>query len=220
MRVSQSPLPADALPPLPRGPHGLSREAVVQSQRERLLLGGAHAFGEKGYAAASVGDILRRAGVSRATFYQLFSDKHECFLAASQQASETITAWIVDDLAEHAAGAPAGPIETIDRLLRVYLESLAANPVLARVFLVEVYAAGPEAVAQRLAALEGFAAVLASIVGDPDDPETRQLAAVLVAAVSSLATNLVATGQAERLPELHPQLMSVAARIIAPRAQA
>src|SRR5690606_30880284 len=67
---------------LPRGPHGLPREEVERSQRERLLTAAAEAVAEKGYASMSVADILKGASVSRTTFYQLFDDKLDCFLAA------------------------------------------------------------------------------------------------------------------------------------------
>jgi AcrR family transcriptional regulator len=37
---------------------------------------------ERGYGGTKIGEIAARAGVSRATFYELFADKEECFLAA------------------------------------------------------------------------------------------------------------------------------------------
>ena len=36
---------------------------------------------EKGYAATTVGDLLEISGVSRSSFYDLFRDKEDCFLA-------------------------------------------------------------------------------------------------------------------------------------------
>jgi AcrR family transcriptional regulator len=38
--------------------------------------------GERGYAEASVQDVVERAGVSSTTFYEHFSDKLDCFLQA------------------------------------------------------------------------------------------------------------------------------------------
>ncbi len=52
---------------LPRGRHSMSKEEVVQSQRERLVAAMVLAASEQGYAATSVADVLRRARVSRAT---------------------------------------------------------------------------------------------------------------------------------------------------------
>jgi AcrR family transcriptional regulator len=67
---------------LPRGRHGLPRRFIVHNQRERMLLAVAEAVAEQGYAATTVADIIARARLSRRTFYEHFSDKQECFLAA------------------------------------------------------------------------------------------------------------------------------------------
>ena len=72
---------ADAPRRLPRGPHSLTREQVATNQRRRLLEGMIDAIGEKGYAAITVSDVIKRAGVSRKAFYEHFANKEECFLA-------------------------------------------------------------------------------------------------------------------------------------------
>src|SRR5207248_674090 len=77
---------------LPRGPHKLSREAVVRSQRARLIRAMAEAMAERGYANTSVADVLGRARVSRETFYQQFSSKQDCFIAAYEEAVGRILA--------------------------------------------------------------------------------------------------------------------------------
>src|ERR1700722_4612614 len=76
---------ASPLPPLdrlPSGRHRLTREAVQESQHGRLLFAIAQVVVERGYAAATVADIVDRASVSRSTFYEPFPDKEACFLAA------------------------------------------------------------------------------------------------------------------------------------------
>src|SRR5688500_10815012 len=72
---------------LPRGRHGLSREEVAESQRERMLRAMAEAVSERGYAKTPVAEVLRRAGVSRETFYQHFANKDACFLDAFDYAA-------------------------------------------------------------------------------------------------------------------------------------
>jgi len=207
---------------LPRGPHRLSREEVERSQRERLLMATAEAVAEKGYAATSVADVSSRAGVSRTTFYQLFDDKLDCFLAANQMAAEVLSTTIVDALTDGAAHGGADPIDKLDRLLSAYLDTLAAFPVLARVFLVEVYAAGPEAIRQRRASLAVFVDLVSATLGgngdgDDADPETRTIAEVLVAAVSSMVTNAVGVGEADHLPDLRRPLMLLAQQVLSTR---
>ena len=63
-------------------------------QRSRLLDAIVAIVGRDGYLQAKIGDIAERAGVSRATFYELFEDKEECFLAAHRERAERIGAEI------------------------------------------------------------------------------------------------------------------------------
>src|SRR5438067_613553 len=81
-RVSAGSFPLPPLDRLPSGRHRLTREAVKQSQRGRLLFAIAQVVAERGYAAATVADIVDRASVSRSTFYEQFPDKEACFIAA------------------------------------------------------------------------------------------------------------------------------------------
>jgi AcrR family transcriptional regulator len=130
---------------LPRGTHGLDRSLVAASQRTRLLEAVGRAVAEKGYAAATIDDIVRDAGVSKKTFYEHFSDKLDCFLAAYEAAS--------DQLLEHVRAAQeAAQEEGVARMragIHAYLRWLAAEPALARVFLIEIAAAGPAALELR-----------------------------------------------------------------------
>src|SRR5690606_16146297 len=111
------------------------------------------------------------------------------------------------------------PLARLDRLLEAYLQTLIDSPVLARVFLVEVYAAGQDAIRQRRASLEVFVDLVAETLSGgatnaAADTDARMLAAVLVAAVSSMVTNAVGVGEADKLADLHRPLMALAARLL------
>lgn len=71
---------------LPRGPHALPQEVVLEHQRERLLGAAAEALAEQGYCDLTVRDMIGGARVSRRTFYELFDGKLECVLAAHEMA--------------------------------------------------------------------------------------------------------------------------------------
>jgi AcrR family transcriptional regulator len=117
---------------------------VAASQRTRLLEAVGRAVAEKGYAATTIEDIVRGAGVSKKTFYEHFTDKLDCFLAAYETAS--------DELLNHVRTAQDGEGEWLGRTragIHAYLRWLAAEPALARVFLIEVAAAGPDALERR-----------------------------------------------------------------------
>jgi AcrR family transcriptional regulator/DNA-binding MarR family transcriptional regulator len=58
------------------------RGQVVEIQRARILTAMVEVVGERGYAEASVAHVVSRSGVSRRTFYEIFNDREECFLAA------------------------------------------------------------------------------------------------------------------------------------------
>jgi AcrR family transcriptional regulator len=146
---------------LPRGTHGLDPSLVAASQRTRLLEAAGRAVADKGYAATTIEDIVRGAGVSKKTFYEHFSDKLDCFLAAYEAASDELLEHVrraQDGVAGDGADAnraarahPAGA-EWLARTragIHAYLRWLAAEPALARVFLIEIAAAGPEALERR-----------------------------------------------------------------------
>src|SRR5205085_4633458 len=157
--------PMRAAEQLPPGRHGLSRETVARSQRDRILRAIAEAVSEQGYVMTSVADVLRRAGVSRETFYEHFANKQECFLAAYDASAGILLEAVQDD-----RSAPA--IETIadrlERLLARYLQVLAKEPAFAHTFLVDVYAAGPAALARRVEVQGRFVSMLAKIAGAAD----------------------------------------------------
>src|SRR4051812_45155982 len=130
------------------------RAEVASSQRARLLRAMAEAAAEKGYANTVVADVIARAGVSRRTFYELFDDKQDCFLAAYDACVDVLSGAVRDEV---AGGEGFDSTEhAVDRILSTYLGMLASEPRLAKTYLVEVYAAGPEAIAKRRGVLERF----------------------------------------------------------------
>ena len=203
---------------LPRGPHNLTREEVEVSQRARLLQAATEAVAEQGYVKTTVADILARAGVSRATFYQLFRDKEDCFVAAYELNAEFVAAVMTAELEQVRASGDLGPLEKLEHVLDVFLTALGVAPALARVFLVEVYAAGPAAIEQRRVSMERFADIVAEthrgekgVLGTA--PSQRFAAQAFVGAVSAMVTNAVGVGAADELPGLRDPLMRLAAQI-------
>ena len=206
---------------LPRGPHGLSRDEVVRSQRERLLAAMTEAVADKGYANTVVADVVSRSGVSRATFYQLFRDKDDCFRAAYEAHAELVATVMTAGL-EQLRQSDEAPLGKLDRVLSLYLASLASAPALARVFLVEVYAAGPRLIEQRRRSHEQYVDVVAATHEGEDGllgtrPEQRFAAELIVGAVSSMVTNIVGSGDLDQLAGLHEQLMDLARKLFEPR---
>ena len=69
----------------PRGSAGGER-FVADRQRGRLLTATFALVGERGYEGMSARSVSERAGVSNRTFYECFSDREDCFLAAFNHA--------------------------------------------------------------------------------------------------------------------------------------
>src|ERR1700757_3092785 len=73
------------------GPNGISRGQVTEIQRGRMLAAAVEAVEEVGYARMTVAQVIARARVSRKTFYDVFADREDCFLAAFEQATSQAT---------------------------------------------------------------------------------------------------------------------------------
>lgn len=124
---------------LPAGSHGIPAEVVALNQRERLISAIAEVCAEKGYAEIAVADVVRRAGVSTATFYKRFSGKRDCMLAAHEELSERLLEE-VDRVCAAASDWEGGVRAAIANVLGL----LAADAPTARLLTVEILALGPE----------------------------------------------------------------------------
>jgi AcrR family transcriptional regulator len=201
---------------LPRGSHGLDRGVVAASQRARLLEAVGRAVADRGYAGATIDDIVRGAGVSKKTFYEHFRDKEECFLAAYEAAGGELFARVRE--------AHSGTSAWIDRMrdgISAYLRWLAAEPALARVFLIEVAAAGPRAAECRERLRDRYAELMRELQDQAraEIPSLPRLPAeifhALVAAVDELVVRRIREGRAEELPELEPVLLYLEVALLA-----
>jgi AcrR family transcriptional regulator len=168
---------------LPKGPHGLTREQVQASQRQRILDAVLDVVGEHGYVAATVADVTAAAGISRSTFYEQFRSKQDAFLAAYDEFGRHFLA----DLADVPTAS------TPDGVLLAAAERLVdwgrRRPLACRAFLVEIYAVGEEGLARRdrvmKLAEERFELVAAWIRSvDPDVPSPPRLVGRAVVAAS------------------------------------
>ncbi len=198
---------------LPRGPHKLSREQVIASQRERLMRAMAEVTAAQGYAETSVADVLRAARVSRETFYQLFTSKQECFIAAYEQAAAAVLA-LLEAQSRSAARWP--PLERFSHTLEVYLQALAAEPAYARLFMVEVYAAGDEVLDRRAEIKRWFEQLLIEGFG-PRDATEEFACRALVAAIITQVTEILAARRPEELADLHAPFVDLVAAVLAGR---
>jgi AcrR family transcriptional regulator len=190
--------------PLPRGRHGLPREAVTESQRTRIIDSMVSAVADRGCGETRVVDVVERAGVSRATFYDLFDDLEDCFLATYDNVSARV---LETATAAFNQGPDAPWPERVRAATAAVLELYGSWPEGARFAVVEVLAAGPRALARRDAAIRR----LAEIVDTGQDefgvelPDGVSLA--IIGGIQELLLAELISGEASELPFRAPEIV-------------
>ena len=160
----------------------------------------------KGYEAATVTDVIEVAGVSRATFYEMFEDKSACFLEAYDAVIDVLVAHVTSAF-ESAAGEPWP--ERIAAGLRALVELLAAEADIARMAMVEVTAAGDDARARYRAALARFTPFLEegreySSQSEELPPDTARFA---IGGATSMIFDEIRAGRGPELQRILPDLV-------------
>jgi AcrR family transcriptional regulator len=190
----------------PSGPRRLPGDLVRAVQRERVLVGMLRAVSELGYRGTNVQDVIERAGVSRPTFYEHFSNKDDCFVAAFDTCAARLRDRITD------AAEEGGEIWR-DRMRACFVALLAfavAEPEAARVVIVEARAATPDAALRRVALLDYFATCIDTKVRELLPAGTTHSAVTasgVVGGVESLLYARLNKNQMDDLPALLPSLM-------------
>jgi AcrR family transcriptional regulator len=197
-----------AVEQLPRGRHGLDPAEVRAVQRDRIVTSMVASIAERGYVETTVADVISGARVSRETFYEQFANKEDAFLAAFDYCTAELAARI-----ETAGTGDADPVTRLEGAIDTYLETLRAEPALARTFLIDVYAAGPAAVERRTQVMSAFVDLVAGIL-EPADAEGRFACEAIVGAISSMVTMRVANSDYDELPRLGPPLIALARRLL------
>jgi AcrR family transcriptional regulator len=138
---------------------------IAEIQRVRMIEAATRAAAEVGAGDLTVADVVARAGVSRRTFYEIFEDCEDCFVAAFEDAVERVS--------ERAAPIWRGEGSwqrrvrtTLAALLRLFDE----KPEVGRLLIVEALAAGPRALDRRQA-------VIAKIIAAVDEVRVHGRAA-------------------------------------------
>ena len=187
---------------LPRGRHGLPRELVERSQRERLMAAVVRVTARKGYDATSVADILDEAGVGRESFYELFDDKLDCLLAAHDVLVDHLEATI------KAAYDQPGPwADRVRNSVAAMLEWFAADPAAARVTMVELAGVGSVARERFQDSFRRFSKLLEEGYDERELGAARPQASELaVGAGIARVYEEVVRGRAAELPGLLPEL--------------
>jgi AcrR family transcriptional regulator len=209
----------DTSPGLPRGRSSLPAPAVRAVQRQRLLTATVSAVAEHGFGALTIADIVRRAKVSRAAFYAHFTDKEDCFLAATALGGDLLIEAVVS--ATREMPADAAPEAVLRAGCRAYLRFLADEPAFARVFFIDMPAAGVSSVDRLDNADNRFADLNhawheAARRRHPEWPEVPYDAYLaLSGATTELVSFRVRRGRTAELPELEDTVVAFYLAVLA-----
>jgi AcrR family transcriptional regulator len=126
-----------------------SRSRVAAVQRARILTAAAEVLGTHGYTGLSPARITSRARVSRRTFYDLFENRDDCFLALFDETVARTT-----QLATEAAAVEGAWREQVRSGLGSLLVFVGDEPVLGSLLIADALRAGPNVLARRAQVLE------------------------------------------------------------------
>lgn len=188
-----------------RGPREApALELVTSSKRERILEGMLEAVGSHGYDGTSVRTVLDLTGLYRQAFYDNFPDKDACYLEAFDFGVARL---------ESAVVVAAANEQTWQGKLRAGLGALLDvfdnDPDVGRAIVVEVHAAGPEALERRAAVMKRIADFIDSArevsAGDESPPPIAPEG--IVAGIHAIVHARLATGAGDGFRELLPEFM-------------
>jgi AcrR family transcriptional regulator len=149
-------------------------------------------------------DVIKRAGVSRKTFYEFFGDREDCFLAAYDLALGEL--YRGTELAyESASGEPWA--ERIRLALETFLGMMAAQPERAKFCIVDVLSAGPRALARRDAAIRQFAGIIDAGRAESELDLPAITALSIAGGINELIYSELLSGAGPQLPQRLPEII-------------
>jgi AcrR family transcriptional regulator len=206
--------------PLPRGRHKLTPGTVRTSQRERLLRAMVECVAHHGFEAATVPMVVATARVSSNAFYDFFTDKADCFLAACDEVAGEMLAQLV------ALTEEPDWIQAMHKGAGLYLSWWQQRPAFARAYLLSLQSAGERTLEQRDRTYAMFRAMFVDLgrrarAEQPDLPPLSPLIPrVLVLAITELVAEEVRAGRSQSLTDLQGELARLAIRLLADDATA
>ncbi len=196
------------------------------TKRDALCHALTRVVAEHGWTGASPERVAREAGLAPHELYDHFRSLEHCYVAVYDRMMVRLSRTAIRAVATRtlALGRDAWQ-EQLDAIFSAALAFFSVEPALARTCLVEVLAAGPAARERRdeaLGRLTSYVEGLRLTHGEPMPPLAAEMIAL---GTTELMYTRVARGEAERLPELLPELRqlwfaSVAEQTAAPVAVA
>jgi AcrR family transcriptional regulator len=199
-------------------PAAVTRSSAHRDQRRRILRAIGELVAKRGYADVTVELIVKRARVSYKTFYKHFSGKEECFKELFDSACGSTEKAIRERLGEE----PGGWADQVALALGIWVERIVAEPLIARAAIVEAPTVGLGMVERYERATKAFVPLFRG--GRELNPRGAELPATIEDTLSGSvfwsAYQRLIVGEAERLPELLPEMIELVLRTYLGQAEA
>lgn len=177
----------------------------------------ARAVAQKGYAAATVADVIAIAGVSRRTFYEQFPNIEDCFMAAYVEGMQSLLGAIRQSM----HGVPEDDWRARTRVaIEAYLQVLASRPEAAWAFSVEAVGTGRQGLDQRAWVLSQWVAQWRALwaLRQRNEPSLEPIAdeplLALTGGLEELVRECLRKRGAHHLHELAPAAIDLALAVL------
>ena len=207
-RLLSASQPASARP-RGRPPRGTSSPDAT---RRRILDAALDVFGERGYHAAAVDEIVARADASKGTFYFHFPNKQGIFLALADEGARRLAAGV-----ERAVADEPDALRRVDAALRAVLGTLSRHRTLARLLLVDLGGGfGAKLVEVRGRLAELIRGHLDGAVAEGSIPplDTELAAYVWLGAIDEIVMRWLTAGSPDELESVGPALRTLLLRSV------
>jgi AcrR family transcriptional regulator len=196
--------------PVDASPASVTRASAHADQRRRILRAVGELVGERGYGDVTVELIVKRARVSFKTFYKHYPGKEECLL----DLCETVFDSAEQAIRTRLAAEPAPWPDQVVLALRMVVEMIVAQPLLARAVVVEAPTVGPAVTERYERATKALAPLFRA--GRKFNPRGDELPETIEDTLSGSvfwsAYQRLMVGEAEQLPASLPVLLELVLR--------
>jgi AcrR family transcriptional regulator len=192
---------------------GRGRPSIpVEERRSRLFEAAERCFDSSRYESVTVNDIVREAGISSRSFYELFVNKEQLVIELAIHRGDEFVARLESVVAECDTA-----LEAVERSLAAFLESLPwvildlermSGSVSQRAREVrDLYRAKISEVLMR-----HISTIAASVPVSPKEVPDPMSMLVVLAGIEGLAVRFYQEGRPKELRALHPQLVNALRR--------
>jgi AcrR family transcriptional regulator len=179
--------------------------------RGRLLAAALEGIGDVGWADLTIAEVVRRARVSKRTFYEHFATREACLLALY----ESVSSHVLDELDAAVERVPQGE-GRIEVGATFYLTRLQQHPRLVRTLVIEILHLGSAGLAIRRHVMRRFAVFVQKEINATGrrPPISLAVATAIVGGINELTLEALEEDRVGRLSELVGPITEVVRAIL------